>query len=77
MFCNTHCAAEWKLFNPVTDDVLCTQAFYREGSAAQALKLWEDAAQAYFESCRLEPNTIAYAQAFHGVVQKARQEAQQ
>lgn len=48
------------------------QAFFREGSAAEALEQWEDAAQAYFQGCRLDPQNIALAQAFHGVVQKAR-----
>ena len=48
------------------------KAFYREGCAAEALERWNDAAQAYFESYRLEPNTAAFAQAFNKVVQEAR-----
>ncbi len=55
-----------------TLDKKYAKAFYREGCAAQALRLWEDAAQAYFEAFRLEPNEAAYAQAFHSVMQEAR-----
>ena len=56
-----------------TLDRAYAKAFYREGCAAEALQLWEEAAQAYFEGFRLAPDTAAYAQAFHNVMQKARQ----
>ncbi|CAL8467241.1 g6777 [Coccomyxa elongata] len=56
-----------------TVDPRYAKAYYREGSAAEALEQWEDAAQAYFQGCRLDPQNIALAQAFHGVVQKARE----
>lgn len=42
--------------------VLAAQAYYREGCAAEALEQWEDAAQAYFQGCRIDPHNIALAQ---------------
>lgn len=48
------------------------QAYFREGQSAEALEQWEDAAQAYFQGCRCDPNNIALAKAFNNVIQKAR-----
>ena len=50
------------------------QAYYREGSALQAMESWEAAAQAYFQGFRMDPQNTALAQAFQHAVHKAREE---
>ena len=40
------------------------QAWFREGSAAKELELFEDAAQAFFEAYRLDSSNAELAQAF-------------
>ena len=40
------------------------QAWFREGTAAKELALFEDAAQAFFEAYRLESGNAELAQAF-------------
>lgn len=40
------------------------QAWFREGSAAKELELYEDAAQAFFEAYRLDSSNPELAQAF-------------
>lgn len=50
------------------------QAYYREGSALQALERWEAAAQAFFEGFRMDPQNEALAKAFQQAVRKAREE---
>ena len=50
------------------------QAYYREGSALQTLGRWEEAAQAFFQGFRADPQNAALAQAFQKAVQKAREE---
>ena len=49
------------------------QAYYREGSALQAMKDWEGAAQAFFEGFRMDPQNAAMAQAFQAAIVKARE----
>ncbi len=44
--------------------ILCMQAWFREGSAAKELELYEDAAQAFFEAYRLDSSNPELAQAF-------------
>ncbi|CAK0782712.1 hypothetical protein CVIRNUC_005907 [Coccomyxa viridis] len=50
------------------------KAYYREGSALQTLGRWEEAAQAFFQGFRADPQNAALAQAFQKAVQKAREE---
>ena len=40
------------------------QAWFREGSAAKELELFEDAAQAFFEAFRLDSGNAELARAF-------------
>ena len=56
-----------------TDEHIAVQAYYREGSALQAVDNWEGAAQAYFEGFRMDPQNAAMAQAFQKAVVKARE----
>ena len=51
------------------------QAYYREGSALQALGHWEEAAQAFFQGFRADPQNAALTQGFQKAVQKAREES--
>ena len=53
--------------------VQCVQAYYREGSALQAMGSWEGAAQAYFQGFRMDPQNAAMAQAFQNAVSRARE----
>ncbi len=49
------------------------QAWYREGAAREALLQWEGAAQAFFESYRLEPTNDDLAAAFQRAVSRGQQ----
>lgn len=49
------------------------QAYYREGSALQAMENWEGAAQAYFQGFRMDPQNAVMAQAFQKAIGKARE----
>ena len=49
------------------------QAYYREGSALQAMGSWEGAAQAYFQGFRMDPQNAAMAKAFQNAVSKAQE----
>ena len=51
----------------------CVQAYYREGSALQAMGSWEGAAQAYFQGFRMDPQNAAMAQAFQNAVSRAQE----
>jgi len=51
----------------------CVQAYYREGSALQAMDSWEGAAQAYFMGYRMDPQNAAMAQAFQHAIKKAQE----
>lgn len=56
------------------------QAWFREGSAAKELELYEDAAQAFFEAYRLDSTNPQLAQAFQEAItlgQKQHQQHQQ
>lgn len=58
------------------------QAWFREGSAAKELELFEDAAQAFFEAYRLDSSNAELAQAFQesirlGQDQHRKQQAKQ
>ena len=44
------------------------QAWYREGSAAEALELYQEAAEAYFEGCRVDPDNRDLAQGFQRAI---------
>lgn len=58
----------------VTGPHASLQAYYREGSALQAMESWEAAAQAYFQGFRMDPQNTALAQAFQHAIHKAREE---
>ncbi|KAK2080624.1 hypothetical protein QBZ16_000478 [Prototheca wickerhamii] len=48
------------------------KAWYREGLAAEALALWEDAALAYFEAYSLEPARTAFIDKFQHAIEQGR-----
>ena len=52
------------IFDPVATSANVLQAWFREGSAAKELELYEDAAQAFFEAYRLDSSNPELAQAF-------------
>ena len=52
------------------------QAWFREATAAEALQLWEPAAQAYYEAYRLEPKNSQFANAFQRAIEAGRREHQ-
>ena len=54
-----------------------TKAWFREGAAASEQCLWQDAALALFEACRLEPGSEEMAAAFQAAVAQARVQHQQ
>lgn len=50
---------------PLLMELRClVQAWFREGSAAKDLELFEDAAQAFFEAYRLDTSNAELARAF-------------
>lgn len=51
-----------------------TKAWFREGAAAAALKLWEDAACAFFEGHSLEPANKEMEKAFKDAIAEGRKE---
>ena len=48
------------------------QAWFREGAAAEALQMWEPAAQAYYEAYHLEPTNKQLAAAFQRAIEQGR-----
>mmetsp|Transcript_6385 Transcript_6385/g.14191 ORF Transcript_6385/g.14191 Transcript_6385/m.14191 type:complete len:479 (+) Transcript_6385:89-1525(+) len=50
------------------------KAWFREGSAYAALRLWEDAACAFFEGYNLEPSNKEVSDAFHNAIAEGRKE---
>ncbi|KDD71793.1 hypothetical protein H632_c4388p1, partial [Helicosporidium sp. ATCC 50920] len=54
-------------------DPTYVKAWYREGLAAQALELWEDAAQAFYEAFQLDPDQPQFAQRFHQAIKSGRE----
>lgn len=56
--------------------MLRVQAWFREATAAEALQLWEPAAQAYYEAYRLEPKNQQFAEAFQRMIEAGRQQHQ-
>ena len=73
------------MYTPVPQQ-LCTrcqrldcfsQAWFREGSAAKELELYEDAAQAFFEAYRLDSSNPQLAQAFQEAIRLGQKQYQQ
>lgn len=68
--CRALCVEIFFLFNRPPRRL---QAWYREGLAAQALELWEDAAQAFYEAFQLDPDQPQFAQRFHQAIKSGRE----
>lgn len=49
------------------------KAFYREGLAYEKMELWEEAAQAFFEGCRLDPENQEIRRCFQEAIRRGRQ----
>ena len=50
------------------------KAYYREGMAQQALGNWEEAAQAYFEGCRIESENTELIKLFQNAMKMAKED---
>ena len=53
------------------------QAWFREGSAAKELELFEDAAQAFFEAFRLDSSNAELARAFQESIRLGQEQYKQ
>lgn len=53
------------------------KAWYREGHAYEAMKKWQEAAEAYFEAARLDPDNMELARCFQHAIDKGRKEYQE
>ena len=54
--------------------VISSQAYYREGMAHQELGNWEEAAQAYFEGCRVENENTELIKLFQHAMKMAKED---
>lgn len=54
--------------------VMALQAWFREGEAAKALNLWEDAALAYYEAFQLNPKEDRLAREFQAAIEEGRKQ---
>ena len=52
------------MYRQLRPSCVLQQAWFREGSAAKELELYEDAAQAFFEAYRLDSSNPELAQVF-------------
>ena len=54
--------------------MISSQAYYREGMAHQELGNWEEAAQAYFEGCRVENENTELIKRFQHAMKMAKED---